>query len=492
MTGVRIDWKAPGPVALRFSEAIDPVTAIMGPVGSGKTTAALMKIVKAAMVQRPSPIDGVRRCKALVLRDTFVNIKRTILPTWHGWFPTSMGEWVGGPPARHTLMFDMGQGPIELIVDFMGIGDDTIENLLRSYEMTIFYINEADLLSFDVLSFLMQRAGRYPSKLHGGPTFYGGWMDFNAPEQDHWLNELLVENVIPGSDGQKALGYKLFVQPGGMDPGAENVGNLPPNYYQKILDSTPEWLSRRMVHNRWGYSRDGKPVFPEFNDSVHVSPRPLQPVKGIPIGIGADAGGTPAAAFGQWLPGDRWHILSEIATDPGTGPTRFGEMILQRLAERFPDHDPRDDVYGWVDPSAAMGGDDEGGDPAWLTKVNRVTGINFRPTASNAPSMRQEAVRKPLTRLVEGKPAFLIDPSCKRLRKGFNSGYHFRKVKVLGATGRYDTKPEKNMFSHLNEACEYLCLGGGHGIAGIMDRTRQLGRTMTVADSDYDIFGGGL
>jgi hypothetical protein len=486
----KIEWTPPGPIAHAFSEATDFVSAIMGPVGSGKTTAALMKIIKVAAVQRPSPVDGVRRCKALVIRDTFVNIKRTILPTWHGWFPTTTGEWVGGPPAQHKLTFDLGHGPIELIVDFMGIGDDTIENLLRSYEMTCFYINEADLLSFDVLSFLMQRAGRYPSKLHGGPTWYGGWLDFNAPEQDHWLHELFIEGVVPGGQEQEAKGYKFFRQPGGMEPGAENVKNLPPGYYQRILDSQPEWLARRMVHNLWGYSRDGKPVFPEYNDLIHVSPRPLVPVKGIPIGIGADAGGTPACAFGQWLPGDRWNILAEIATGPGTGATRFGEAILQMCAERFPGFDVRQDFYGWVDPSAAMGGDDEGGDPAWLTKLKRVTGINFKPTATNAPSMRQEAVRRQLTRLVDGRPAFMLDPSCKRLRKGFNSGYHFRKVKVGGATGRYDTKPEKNEFSHLNEAAEYLLLGGGHGIAGIMGREEERSRPPQFADSDYDIYGG--
>lgn len=485
----QIAWTPPGPIAHSFSESTEFVTGIMGPVGSGKTTAALMKIIKVAAVQRPSPVDGVRRCKALVLRDTFVNIKRTILPTWHGWFPEKMGQWVGGPPAQHRLTFDLGNGPIELIVDFMGIGDDTIENLLRSYEMTCFYVNEVDLLSFDVLSFLMTRLGRYPSKLHGGPTWYGGWMDFNAPEQDHWLHDLFIDKVLPGTDGQVAEGFKLFRQPGGTDPGAENIGNLVDGYYDRQLRSLSEWAARRMVHNRWGYSRDGKPVYPEFNDSIHVSEKVLEPVKGIPIGIGADAGGTPAAAFGQWMPDGQWRIYAEVATGPGTGPTRFSELVLQKLAERFPWANPAQDVYGWCDPSAAYGGDGEDNDPAWLTKVRRATGINFRPTPTNAPSMRQESVRQPLTRLIDGRPGFLLCPSAKQLRKGFNSGYHYRKIAVAGATGRFDTKPAKNIFSHLNEACEYLTLGGGHGVAGLLSRERSNRTTMITADSDYDIFG---
>jgi RecA/RadA recombinase len=488
----RVEWSPPGPVAHQFSEATDFVTAIMGPVGSGKTTAALMKIIKVAAAQRPSPVDGVRRCKALVIRDTFVNIKRTILPTWHGWFPEKMGQWVGGPPAQHKLVFDLGTGPIELIVDFMGIGDDTIENLLRSYEMTCFYINEADLLSFDVLSFLMQRAGRYPSKLHGGPTWYGGWLDFNAPEQDHWLHELLIENIIPGGNGQVADGYRLFRQPGGMEKGAENVKNLPPGYYERMLKSMPEWLARRMVHNLWGYSRDGKPVYPEFNDTIHVPEQTLEPVRGIPIGIGADAGGTPAAAIGQRMKDGQWRILAELATGPGTGPTRFSEMLVQTLVERFPGINVANDTYGWCDPSAAYGGDGEDNDPAWLTKVRRATKINFRPTQTNAPSMRQEAVRQPLTRLIDGKPGLLICRSCKQLRKGFNSGYHYRKIAVGGATGRFDTKPAKNIYSHLNEAAEYLLLGEAGGSAGLLGFDRAPGGNgarVMIADSDYDIFG---
>jgi hypothetical protein len=118
-----------------------------------------------------------------------------------------------------------------------------------------------------------------------------------------------------------------------------------------------------------------------------------------------------------------------------------------------------------------------------------VTGINFRPTATNAPSMRQEATRGALTRLVEGEAGLLIDPRCKQLRKGFNSGYRYRKMKVGGATGRFDTKPEKNSYSHLNEAAEYLLLGGGHGIAGVMGRTLDRLRQSAQADATYDIFG---
>ncbi|MFA5580516.1 MAG: hypothetical protein WDA25_01025 [Paracoccaceae bacterium] len=454
-------------------------------MGSGKTTAALVKIVRHARRQRPSPRDGVRRYRHLIIRDTFVNIQRTIFPSWFAIFPKDAGEFVGGPPARHRLQFDDGAGLIELQVDFMGLGDDTIENLLRGYEMTGFYANEVDLLSYGVIDFLFSRTGRFPSAMDGGATWRGGWLDFNAPEQDHWLYQLLVDGVIPESEPEQAAeGFSFHMQPGGMDPNAENRANLPADYYERMLGNMPDWRARRLVHNQWGYSRDGKPVYPEFNDNIHIAKERLEPVRGIPIGIGADAGGTPAATFGQHLPNGQFRILDEVVTGPGTGPKRFADMIMDVVSRRFRQHD----LYGWADPSAAYGGDSEGTDHDWLTTVKRATRIHFRPAPTNSPAMRQEAMRTPLSRMIEGRPGVLICPRCRHLRKAFNSGYHYRRIRVNGATGRFDTKPAKNQWSHIAESAEYLALGGPGGLAAVMGAAVR-SRPIQV-ERDYDMFGG--
>lgn len=480
----RLDWVPPGPVAASFMESLSPISAIMGPVGSGKTTAALAKIPFMAQRQRPSPRDGIRRHKHLVIRDTFTDLTRTIFPSWWTLFPKDVGDWVGGPPARHILKFSDEYGPIHLQVDFMGLGDDRIENLLRGYEGTGFYANEADLLDYSAIDFMFSRMGRYPSALDGSCTWRGGWMDFNAPEEDHWLYQLLVEKIIPESEPERpAQGFEFFVQPGGLEPGAENRHNLPADYYDRMLGTMPDWRARRLIHNQWGYSRDGRPVYPEFRDAVHVSPVPLEPVRGLPIGIGMDAGGTPAAAFGQFLPTGQFRILDEIATGPGTGPKRFGQMILDKVSARFRGHD----LFGWADPSAQYGGDATGTDRDWLATVRGVTKIRFRPAPTNSPAMRQEAMRTPLARMVEGQPSFLLCPRCRHLRKAFNSGYHFRRIRVNGASGRFDDKPSKNEWSHVAEAAEYLALGGPGGLAAVMGRDIRQGDVKV--DSDYDMFG---
>jgi ABC-type ATPase involved in cell division len=42
---------------------------VIGPVGSGKTTAIFMKLVTMAQLQKPGP-DGIKRTRAVIVRNT--------------------------------------------------------------------------------------------------------------------------------------------------------------------------------------------------------------------------------------------------------------------------------------------------------------------------------------------------------------------------------------------------------------------------------------
>ena len=55
----------------------------------------------------------------------------------------------------------------------------------------------------------------------------------------------------------------------------------------------------------------------------------------------------------------------------------------------------------------------------------------------------------------------LIDPKCVNIIKGFDGGYHYRRMQVSGE--RYDDKPNKNRFSHIHDALQYMLLGAGEG-----------------------------
>jgi hypothetical protein len=50
-----------------------------------------------------------------------------------------------------------------------------------------------------------------------------------------------------------------------------------------------------------------------------------------------------------------------------------------------------------------------------------------------------------------------VDPNSRFIRKGFNGGYHYKRVQVTG-TERYRDVPEKNDFSHPHDALQYMAL----------------------------------
>jgi hypothetical protein len=70
-----------------------------------------------------------------------------------------------------------------------------------------------------------------------------------------------------------------------------------------------------------------------------------------------------------------------------------------------------------------------------------------------------DSVKGFLTRLVDGGyPAYVLNKSCKYLRKGKMGGYKYKKIQLSGES-RYNLKPDKNIFSHPADAEQYLTCG---------------------------------
>ena len=136
------------------------------------------------------------------------------------------------------------------------------------------------------------------------------------------------------------------------------------------------------------------------------------------------------------------------------GITRFGELLLAHKALHYPDHE----IGGaWGDPHGTARGPDE---EQVFDILNLVTDWGFRPAPTNLIELRLEAVKLPLNRMIDGLPAVQVSPTCVVLRKGFVSGYHYKLVRSSNGASVHQT-PDKNAFSHVHDACQYLCLGGG-------------------------------
>lgn len=501
-------YREPGPVGGAYLVSRGPIDIIMGPAGSGKTVVSCVKGPRLAASYMPVCRDGVVRFKMVVVRDTYRDFARTALASWHELFPPGHPWQVsleGGQdrPIKHRLKWWAQRGPDRVLVDFTletgAIGDHNVEAYIKGYEVSAAWGNEVDLLDPRVPSLLFQRTGRYPPMKEIAPSELERvsrdgrkamqqmgmtvgddelvlprvfWGDMNPPDIDH---PLLVDCGYGEHAEKRKAGYKLFVQPGGLDANAENRAGKPRSSYELEAATQPDHIVRRMVHGLPGYAQDGKPVYPEFNMQIHVADQPLEPVPGVPLSTGMDAGGSPAGVVGQFLPNGQLRLLAELCAEPGTGPGRYADMFYELLLERFPGLPFRE---AWGDPSAFHGADTLAGELAWMQTVGKALSLAIMPTETNEPAIRQEAVRWYLTGMIDGKtPRLLIDPRCKRIIGGFAAHYKLTKQASVGATDKLFVV--KNEYSHPHDGLQYMCLGH-RTLAGVMASAANLGRAGNI------------
>ena len=484
-------YKPDGDVLKAFMKDDTFFRGVRGPVGSGKSVGCCVEVFRRALSQQKNE-NGLRRSRWAIIRNTNPQLRTTTIKTWLDWFPEEdWGKFRWEVPYTHHIK----KGDIDLEVIFLALDRPEDVKKLLSLELTGVWINEAREISKSIIDACTMRVGRFPSMREGGPSWSGVIADTNAPEEDHWWPIMSGEVPIPDHiHREQALmlrkpdNWSFYTQPSGMvetksdgeltgyepNPKAENQKNMLKSYYTNLIrGKTKSWIDV-YVMNQLGMIQEGKPVYPEFVKDTHVADEPIPTADGIPLYVGLDFGLTPAAVFGQKVRG-RWLILSEIvAIDMGI--VRFAEVLRQEIATKYGHLDVH--IYG--DPAGDFRAQTDESTPF---QILRGAGLRATPTHSNSVDLRLEAVRASLTKMAEGKPAFLIDPRCLTIIKGFEGGYAYRRMQVSGE--RFDDKPDKNMFSHIHDALQYLMLGAGEG--------RQLisGQKPMVAFNarkDFDVF----
>jgi hypothetical protein len=493
---LEINYKPDGKTLCDFMRSDKFFRGIRGPVGSGKSVCSAIELFRRATQQEPGP-DGIRRSRAAVIRNTNPQLRTTTIKTWLDWFPEeSFGRFIWSPPYTHRIKV----GDIEMEVIFLALDKPEDVKKLLSLELTFCWVNEAREVPKAIIDACTMRVGRYPSMRDGGPTWFGVIADTNAPEEDHWwpimADEAPIPDYIPPDQAMMLVrpeSWDFFTQPPGMledkdktgallgysmNPLAENMKNITNSYYARIIEGkTRSWIDVYVL-NKLGALIEGKQVYGSFNRTAHVAKEPIPANPDLDLIIGIDFGLTPAAIFAQKTPRGRWLILRElICTDMGA--VRFAETLKYTIATHFPDHKERCKIWG--DPAGDFRAQTDETTPF---KILRSAGVMAFPAPTNDPVVRIEAVTLCLERMVDGQPGFLLDPGCKVLIAGFESGYHYNKLNLPGAE-RYGDKPEKNRFSHPHDALQYLACGSGESRNVLTG-----GRKMEVVrpQRDYDIF----
>lgn len=428
---------------------------LVGPVGGGKTTGMLFKIIKMAKEQRRGP-DGLRKFRACIVRNTANQLSDTTLKSWEQWFPDGQAGYFKRTERTFYLEFD----DVRAEVLFRPLdGPDDVRRLL-SLEVNVICFDEFREIDPEVYAAATGRVGRYPSKKDGGPYKDDGSPNFgvfgatNPPALDSFWGDLLLN---PPDNA------KVFFQPDGLGPDAENLDNLPDGYYTNLCEGKSEDWIDVYVRGKLGRSLSGQPVFSSFNADAHVAKTVMTPFNygDNPLIIGMDFGLTPAAVIGQFTSNGRAVIYDEMVSD-GMGALRFArEKLKPLLANKYPNM------------KALIVGDPAGQQRAQTDErsvfdILRTEGFKVVAAKTNNIVARIAAVDAYLNRQVDGKSGFLVAPECKAITSALRGGYRYR----LKTNGEYDDKPEKNAASHIADALQYFCLHGDNGAV--------LGRQMTT------------
>ena len=486
-------YKPDGEVLKAFMKDDTFFRGIRGPVGSGKSVGCCVEVFRRALQQKKGP-DGIRKSRWAIIRNTNPQLRTTTIKTWLDWFPEAdWGKFIWSVPYTHHIK----KGDIDLEVLFLALDRPEDVKKLLSLELTGIWINEAREIPKSIIDACTMRVGRFPSMRDGGPSWTGVIADTNAPEEDHWwpimAGDVPIPDHIPREQAKMLVtpdNWRFFTQPAGMtevkneeaeledyvpNVEAENQKNMMKSYYPNLIrGKTKSWIDV-YVMNRLGHIQDGKPVYPMFAPDVHIAKEEIPVAAGVPVYVGVDFGLTPAAVLGQKVRG-RWLIQSEIvAVDMGI--VRFAEVLRNELATRF---NAAGEVIIYGDPAGDFRAQTDESTPFHIL---RGAGLRAFPAPSNSVDLRLEAVSSQLMKMVEGKPALLIDRRCPQLIKGFEGGYQYRRMEVSGE--RYADKPDKNMFSHVHDAAQYLFLGAGEGRA-LMNSQKPA--QVTVAKRNFDVF----
>jgi len=427
------------PTLQKFHADDDFVRMLMGPFGSGKSVGCIAEIMSRA-ARMPVQRSGKRTSRWVVVRNSYRELTDTTLRTAEDWIPQHWRRWTASDMRMDVTFQDVH---LELLFRALDRPDD-IKKLL-SLELTGAFINESREVPKAVFDAIQGRVGRFPRK--GGGGWFGIICDTNPPDTDHWIYRVFEED--------RPDGYKVYHQPSGLSDDAENLDNLPPLYYERMMSGKdPAWIDV-YVHGKYGYVQDGKPIFPEYNDAVHASTEILKPDRNQKLWIGLDFGLTPAAAFAQETVTGQWRFIDELVTED-MGAKQFGEQLNKKIQRDYAGYeleirgDPAGDQRAQTDERTPF-------------MVLQGAGINAYPAPDQDPIIRREALAAAMTRMVmNAEPGLQISPKCKVLRKGLQGAYKYRRLQVSGQE-RYQDKPDKNMYSHVCEAAEYLMVSAGEG-----------------------------
>jgi hypothetical protein len=434
---------APSLTVRRFMlDSTSLVRVMVGPYGSGKTMGAIMELVRRMTQQRPHS-DGVRYTRFACIRNTFAQLKATVLADIQQYLGPMVQFYVTDSTVR--IRFALPDGT-RIHSDWPLIPLDTKEDQRRllSLQLTGAWVNEIREVPFEIIDALIGRCGRYPSKIMGGPTWFGVIGDTNPWDVDSAYHEVMVLAPDPR--------FALFHQPSGIGPYAENVENLPPNYYENLMSNRGKGWAEVHVESMWGTSNAGQAVFrSSFHAETHVKDITTVVNPHRPIMVAQDFGRTPCALITQVDTLGRLIVYKEVVTED------MG--LIQMLEEQLK---PELSAEPYAGKRVFVVADPAGREKSQISEecpfdVLRDQGFLAYPASTNNVEPRINAVEKLMRTSIGGQPALQISRAgCPILIRALASQYRYKKMR----DGRLEDRPEKlHPWSDVADCLQYAALG---------------------------------
>jgi len=417
------------------------VRLIMGPVGSGKSAGCFMELLRRGRLQEPNA-RGIRQTRFAIVRNTLQQLRQTCLADIQLWLAPIAHYRV--TDATIQVRFPLPDGT-KVESDWMLIPLDTKQDQQRllSLNLTGAWISEFREIDIGLIDAISGRLGRFPSKAIAKPTWFGIVAESNPPDEDsEWYTKLEIE---------RPPNWAFYKQPGGMTPEAENVENLPDNYYPNLeANNNSDW-SDIHVHAKYGKSLGGQAVFrASFNPGFHiVEADDLCFVESMPIMVGQDFGRTPASLLGQIDNRGRLVIHDEL-TSVDMGIEQFATTLLRPMLM----------TEKYMGKKIFMVADPKGRDKSQTNEdspfdVLKRLGFDVYAAPTNNIDPRLRAVEQMLLHQVDGGPQLMISNACVTTTQAMKYWYRYRRKQ----TGVLEDKPEKtHPWSDLADCLQYMAM----------------------------------
>jgi len=428
------------PTLEAFHKSTAPFKCVVGPVGSGKTSAAAWEICYYIPYYLAKKY-GITKTRWVVVRNSYRELTDTTERTLLEWFPH--GEYKKADKEYFIRGGDEDEN-LHWEVEILFRSCDSAQDMkkFKSLDLTGYWIDESIEVADEIKRMLKNRIGRFPKRC---PVRYG-IETTNPPDVEHptYYQFAWIEPPPgPVSSKEPLEGHIGFWQ-----PPYENAPNLREGYYddlRKDYRDNPDWIEM-YVEGKPGMLVQGKQVYANFNRRIHVAEEPLL-YSGLPLYVGWDnSGNSPAAIVVQIPTAQQVQVLAEFHTE-NLGIVDFTNEVNQAMVRMFPGCQ---EVVHYGDPagenkySKASGGFTSNKDLQY-----EQCGIVVQPSEQNFRA-RVESVDQQLARI----NGILIDPRCTRLINGFLGGYHYPENKSI--VGEYLPTVVKNKYSHVHDALQYV------------------------------------